>query len=83
MGDNQLILGQTLSVSVGVSILGRSTTTIDSLINNAETALRFAMRRNDTDFAIYSDHMDAKARELLSVENGLRTAVDNGEIFLV
>ena len=72
-----------LNVSVGVAILGSNTTTVESLINNAETAMRFAMQRSDTDFAIYSDHMDAKARELLSIENGLHTAVDNGEIFLV
>lgn len=72
-----------LNVSIGVSILGGKTTTVEALINNAETAMRFTMGRNDTDFAIYSDHMDAKARELLSIENGLRTAVENGEIFLV
>lgn len=72
-----------LNVSVGVSFLGNSITTVEALINNAETAMSYAMRRNDTDFAIYSDDMDAKARELLSMENGLRTAVDKGEIFLV
>ncbi len=72
-----------LSVSIGVSILGSSQDTVESLINNAETAMRHARRRNDSSFAIYSEHMDAKARELLSIENGLRTAVDNGEIFVV
>lgn len=72
-----------LSVSVGVSMLGPMTESVESLINNAETALLFAKRRNDKTFAVYSDHMDAQARELLSMENGLRTAVDNGEIFMV
>ncbi len=72
-----------LTVSVGVSILGPNTNSVESLINNAETAMLYAKRRSDTSFAIYSDYMDAKARELLSMENGLRTAVDKGEIFLV
>ncbi len=72
-----------LSVSVGVSIVSGEEATVKSLISNAETAMRHARRRNDSAFAIYSDHMDAKARELLSIENGLRTAVDNSEIFVV
>ncbi|ASJ75345.1 putative bifunctional diguanylate cyclase/phosphodiesterase [Granulosicoccus antarcticus] len=72
-----------LSISVGVSLLSDKTLSVETLINNAETAMLFAKRRNDKTFAIYSDFMDAKARELLSLENGLRTAVDNGEIFMV
>jgi diguanylate cyclase (GGDEF)-like protein len=72
-----------LTVSVGVSILSRNTSSIEALINDAETALLYSKRSENAAFAIYSEHMDAKARELLSIENGLRTAVDNGEIFLV
>ncbi len=72
-----------LSVSMGVSLVGSEYDTVESLINNAETALRHARRRTDTVFAIYSDHMDAKARELLSIQNGLRTAVENEEIYVV
>jgi len=72
-----------LSVSIGVSIVGSANDTVESLINNAETALRHSRRRTDSSFAIYSDHMDAKARELLSIENGLRTAVEKEEIFVV
>ena len=72
-----------LSVSMGVSLVGSEYDTVESLINNAETALRHARRRTDTVFAIYSEHMDAKARELLSIQNGLRTAVENEEIYVV
>jgi len=72
-----------LSVSIGVSIVGSDLDTVESLINNAETALRHTRRRPDSSFAIYSDHMDAKARELLSIQNGLRTAVEKEEIFVV
>lgn len=72
-----------LTISVGVSVLSSESKSVDTLLNNAETAMRHASRRNDTIYAIYSAHMDAKAREILSIENGLRTAVDNGEIFVV
>lgn len=72
-----------LSVSIGVSIIGSGADTVESLINNAETALRHTHRSTDSTFAIYSDHMDAKAREQLSIENGLRTAVEKEEIFVV
>ena len=72
-----------LSASIGVSVIGSNLDTVESLINNAETALRHTHRSTDSTFAIYSDHMDAKAREQLSIENGLRTAVENKEIFVV
>ena len=72
-----------LSASVGVSIIGSKLDTVESLINNAETALRHTHRSTDSTFAIYSDHMDAKARDQLSIENGLRTAVEKEEIFVV
>lgn len=72
-----------LAVSIGVSILRSSADSVESLVNNAETAMRHCKERTDLSYAIYSDQMDAKARERLSIENGLRTAVDNGEIYVV
>ncbi len=72
-----------LSVSIGVSTLTAQTTSIESLLNDAETAMLHAKARTDTQFAFYAEQMDEKARELLSMENGLRTAVENGEIFLM
>ena len=71
-----------LRVSIGVSILGTNTTSVEKLINNAETAMLYGNSNSKVSFSIYCDYMDAKARELLSIENGLRTAVDDGEIFL-
>ncbi len=72
-----------LTVSIGVSTLSQQTTSVENLINDAETAMLHAKGRRDTQFAFYAEQMDEKARELLSMENGLRTAVENGEIFLV
>lgn len=72
-----------LTVSIGVSTLTSQTISIESLINDAETAMLHAKGRTDTQFAFYAEQMDEKARELLRMENGLRTAVEKGEIFLV
>ncbi len=72
-----------LTVSIGVSTLTQQTSSVEALINDAETAMLHAKTRRDTQFAFYSEQMDEKARELLSMENGMRTAVENGEIFLV
>lgn len=72
-----------LDVSIGVSTMDSETQSTSALINDAETAMMHARRRTDTDFVFYSEKMDASARELLSMENGLRKAVDNGEIFLL
>jgi len=71
-----------LTASIGISILSETTPSVELLVNDAETAMNHARRRHDTQFAFYSEHMDAKARELLSMESGMRTAVENGEIFL-
>ena len=71
-----------LSASIGVSTVGGQAASVEALVNDAETAMRHAQRRTGTAFAFYSEKMDARARELLSLENGLRTAVEHGEIFL-
>jgi diguanylate cyclase len=72
-----------LNVYIGVSTLSETTRSVEHLINDAETAMMHARRRLNTKLAFYSEQMDAKARELLSLENGLRTAVENKEIFVV
>jgi len=72
-----------LSASIGVSMLNAESESIDILLNDAETAMRQAQRRPGTGYAYYSEQMDAHARHLLSLENGLRTAIDQGEIYVL
>ncbi len=72
-----------LNVYLGVSSLSSATRSVEHLINDAETAMMHARRRLNTKVAYYSEQMDSKAHELLSIENGLRTAVENKEIFVV
>jgi len=72
-----------LTVSIGVSMLCQHTPSTEILVNDAETAMVHAKRRNVSCYSFYAEYMDAKARELLNMENGMRTAVENGELFLV
>jgi len=72
-----------LNVFMGVSTVSAATRSVEHLLNNAETAMIHARRRLNTKVAFYSEQMDARAHELLSMENGLRTAVENKEIFVV
>lgn len=72
-----------LNVFMGVSTLSAATRSVEHLINDAETAMVHARRLLNTKVAYYSEQMDEKAHELLSIENGLRTAVENNEIFVV
>ncbi len=72
-----------LNMFMGVSTLSAATRSVEHLINDAETAMMHAGRRLNTRVAYYSEQMDEKAHELLSIENGLRTAVENNEIFVV
>ena len=78
--DNQNIH---LSVKIGVSVMDNNTADAESLINEAETAMQHAKRGSDKTFAVYSKQMDAQSRQLLSLQNGLHTAADSDELFLV
>lgn len=72
-----------ISVSIGIALLSSSTKCVEELIDNAETAVTYSRSKTGSYYAIYSNDMDARARELLSLENGLHTAIENNEIFLV
>lgn len=72
-----------LSYYMGVSVLSHATESVESLLNQAETALVHAKRGQDLSFAFFSDQMDARARELLNTENDMRTAIENDHFFVV
>ncbi|MBX2837622.1 MAG: EAL domain-containing protein [Gammaproteobacteria bacterium] len=72
-----------LSASIGISSLTSSTESFEELLNDAESAMLYARRNPAIGYAFYSDSMNEKARELMSIGNGLRTAVQNDELFLV
>ena len=76
--------GETMFVdaSVGIAMLDPASTP-EQLLNDAGTALVGSRSRSDAPYAFYSPDMDAAARTRLGMENGLRTAIEAGEIHLV
>lgn len=71
-----------LTCSIGIAVTPDDGGTDEELIPHAETAMVHAKQRRSNSYAYYSSSMDAKARELLDIENGMRSALDNGEFFL-
>lgn len=72
-----------VSVSAGVSALDVDTRSVERLINNAETAMRFAQQRQPPGYAFYSADMMSMAKRTLRMENAMRTALINNEMRLV
>ena len=70
-----------VDASVGIAMLDDATTP-EQLLNAAGTALAGSRARSDAPYAFYSPDMDAAARARLGMENGLRTAIEAGEIHL-
>ncbi|MGQ7847813.1 GGDEF/EAL domain-containing response regulator [Granulosicoccus sp. 3-233] len=72
-----------VSTSVGISALDETARTVESLINNAETAMRYAKEQQSPGYALYSADMVSMARRALRLENAMRTALVNEEMRLV
>lgn len=72
-----------ISTSVGASALDASARTVENLINNAETAMRYAKNQQSPGYALYSADMMSLARQALRMENAMRTALANDEMALM
>jgi len=72
-----------LRAGVGVARLIDDGERVSDVLNAAESAMRQASAGGVSDYAFYSADMDTAARERMAMETGLRTAVADGDIFLV
>ena len=78
------MLGSTelrLSMKVGIAMFPNDGADADSLLRNAEVALRRAKQSGDR-YTFYSPDMTARVSESLLLENKLRLAIDNEEFVL-
>lgn len=71
-----------LSASLGVALYPRDGATIDALLQNAGAAMLRAKLAGGERFVFYASEMNARALERLELENGLRHAIDSGELVL-
>lgn len=72
-----------LSTSAGISVLDDNCPTVENLINNAETAMRYAKEQQAPSHAFYSTDMMSISRRVHQVENAMRTALGNQEMSLL
>ena len=79
-----VIQGRTVSVtcSLGISVYPEHGVDGETLIKNADTAMYSAKEQGCNTFCFFTDAMNALVMERLNLENGLRSAIDRGELFL-
>lgn len=79
------IRGHALSIttSVGISIFPEHGTDGETLIKHADAAMYCAKQRGPNNIQFFTDDLNSQMVERLTLENGLRQALDKGEFFLV
>ncbi len=79
------IQGHSLSVrcSIGLSVFPDDATDAETLIKYADSAMYSAKERGRYNFQFFTAKMDEQALERLKIENGLRSALEKGQLSLV
>lgn len=72
-----------LGCSVGVSVFPDNGDDVETLIKNADAAMYVAKETKCGKFQFFAPEMNASAVERLSLENGLRVAVQNSQLFIL
>jgi diguanylate cyclase (GGDEF)-like protein/PAS domain S-box-containing protein len=80
-----LVQGHSLSVgcSLGISIFPEHGADGETLIKNADAAMYSAKDHGRNSFRFFTEDMNAQNVERLTLENGLRLALDKKELFLL
>ncbi len=77
--------GYDLSVtcSLGISVFPDDATNSDELLKNADVAMYSAKQNGRNNFQFFTADMNAQATRELTLQNGLRRAVERDELFLM
>jgi len=79
IGKNKLYTG----VSLGISIYPDDGNNYEELIMAADTAMYQVKESGKNNFKFYTQSMNEKITERMFIENNLRNAINNNELFLV
>ncbi len=79
------VRGHSLSItcSVGISMYPEHGKDGETLIKNADAAMYSAKQNGPNSFQFFTEDLSAEMVERLTLENGLRLALERGEFFLV
>jgi predicted signal transduction protein with EAL and GGDEF domain len=85
MSAEFVIQGHSLSIScsIGISMFPEDGMDSESLLRNADAAMYSAKESGRNNFRFFTEDMNAQAVERVTLENGLRLALDKKELFLV
>ncbi len=71
-----------VTISIGISFQSSWDCAAEVLIRQADFALYSAKEKGKNNYQFYTEDLNEKATKKLQIENGLRKAVDNGELLL-
>ena len=71
-----------ISSSIGISLYPHDGTDVETLIKNADTAMYHAKENGAATYQFFTREMNLAVFERLTVENGLRQALDNAQFVL-
>ncbi|MCG3145255.1 MAG: hypothetical protein HONDAALG_02818 [Gammaproteobacteria bacterium] len=71
-----------ITPSIGISVFPEDGTDIETLIKNADAALYHAKDNGRNNYQFFTQEMNIAAYERISLENGLRIALERGEFEL-
>jgi EAL domain-containing protein (putative c-di-GMP-specific phosphodiesterase class I) len=71
-----------VTASIGIALYPEDTEDIDTLVKNADTAMYQAKAEGKNTYRFFSRVPGSFSAEGLAIENGLRKAVERGELFL-
>ncbi len=71
-----------VTVSTGIAIYPADGNDCDTLLKNADSAMYHAKEQGKNNYQFYMQSMNARAFEILEMENDLRKALENNELLL-
>jgi diguanylate cyclase (GGDEF)-like protein len=72
-----------ISVSIGIGLYPHDTRDPEALLENAQMALQHARKIGKNNYYYYSSTLEEQAKERLAVENNLRSALNQQDLFLL
>ena len=72
-----------ISASIGVSMYPWDGSDVETLVRNADTAMYCAKEQGRNNYRFYTEELNAVATEQMTLENGLRKAIERNEFVVM